>query len=284
MNVLLENYLDHVSAHSLYDHLRTELLRYGHGAKLGSSAYMSEESLREHDVLISNKTVPPSIRQIVRSYGGNGWSRPETLVFLRDQGVDTMTWSLAADRQEIVNLFDRWGVDLILLKRSGSVKGMGVVPFAPDSVDRLDWDPGKDLFCREVNPDDGALYKAELFNGELIISWMARQEPIRAHFDGHFMEGVPHPPPERRLFDLPSEIEALLKQASHAATRAGVGYISIDMMHDPKGRLKVIEMNVELVATWWTAQFPFVKERYADALMKLLDQQAHIPNARLTHG
>ncbi len=287
MNVLLENYLDHVSAHTLYDHLRAELLRRGHGAQLGSSAYMSEAALREHDVLISNKTVPPPIRRLLRSYGGNGWSRPETLVFLREQGVDTMTWSLAADRRAVLDLFDRWDVERILLKRSGTMKAMGLATFTRDGVDRLEWDPGKDVFCQEVNPDDGDLYKAELFNGKMIISWIARQAPLLAYFDGPYMEGVRGGEPDRDLFEFPPGIEAVLKHASCAATRGGVGYAAIDMMRAPDGRLQAIEMNIELVATWWTAQFPFVKERYAAALLDLLsarDEWTASSEARLTHG
>ena len=33
------------------------------------------------------------------------------------------------------------------------------------------WRPERDVFCREVNPADGDVYKAELFHGRLMISW-----------------------------------------------------------------------------------------------------------------
>lgn len=287
MNVILENYLDHVSAHGLYDHLRAELVRHGHEITLRSSTYMSEDALRDHDILISNRTVPSHVRRLLRCYGGNGWTRPESLSFLRDQGVETMSWSLAADRQEVLDLFDQWDVERILLKRSGTLKMMGLVTFARAGVDRLEWDPGKDVFCKEVNPDDGDLFKMELFNGQRIISWMARQVPIRTIFDGTYMESIPVTKPDRILFDFPPELEATLKDAGRAATREGVGYTSVDLMRAPDGRLQAIEMNVELVATWWTAQFPFVKERYAAALLDLLAARdmANVSSAaRLTQG
>lgn len=270
MNVLLENFLDHVTAHEIFDHLRTELIRGGHQAALGSSAYMSEAALAAYDVLVSNKTVTPAIRSVLRSYGGKRWTRPETLAFLRKYGVETMTWSLARDRREVLDLFERWDVERMLLKRSHTMKAMGVVTFAPHSVNRLEWNPEEDVFCKEVNPDDGDLYKAELFNGELIIAWSSHQRPIRAYFEGDYEEGSRKSPPNRRLIDLPPELLRPLSAMSRAATGEGIGYVTVDMMRAPDGRLQAIEMNLDQAATWWTGQFPFVKERYAAALQNLL--------------
>jgi hypothetical protein len=56
---------------------------------------------------------------------------------------------------------------------------------------------------------------------------------------------------------------------SRAAASLGVGYMSFDFMTDKSGDWIAIEANLELVATWWTAQYPFVKERLAEAVLGL---------------
>ncbi len=50
----------------------------------------------------------------------------------------------------------------------------------------------------------------------------------------------------------------------------GFAYCSLDFMRTPSGALRALEVNTELVATWWTAQFDFVKERTARAIERLV--------------
>ncbi len=45
--------------------------------------------------------------------------------------------------------------------------------------------------------------------------------------------------------------------------------MSFDFMADRDGSWVAIEANLELIATWWTDQFRFVRDRYAQAVLRL---------------
>jgi hypothetical protein len=42
-------------------------------------------------------------------------------------------------------------------------------------------------------------------------------------------------------------------------------------MRTPRGRLVAIEVNTELIATWWPARFAVVTDRYAESVARLVN-------------
>jgi len=62
----------------------------------------------------------------------------------------------------------------------------------------------------------------------------------------------------------------MLRKLSRELTQAGCGYVSVDLMQKPDGTLVAIELNTARVVTWWTEQFSFTRQRFADALVELV--------------
>ena len=151
----------------------------------------------------------------------------------------------------------------------GTCGGKGVVAFDPAWLDQLEWDPQNDVFCPEVNPDDGDLYKGVAFNGSLLVSWVNRRVPLRVGFSGLCTDiKAAYSRPKRRR--LPHSVVSLVKRVSRDLTAQGHGVCSFDFMRNPDGDLTCIEMNSGLVATWWMAKFITVRWRYARALHDLV--------------
>jgi hypothetical protein len=181
-----------------------------------------------------------------------------------------MPWALAAHEAEVLDLFGRWGAQRLLLKRSGTFKGDGVTAFDCRHTAGLSWDPERDLFCPELNETDGDVYKIELFNGRTILGWVSRSPPLARSFDG-LRVGVKGAFGRRRLFGYPRALRRAARNLSRALTERGVGYASLDLMKDAAGNLLAIELNTAQVATWWTARFPWMRWRYARAVVALVE-------------
>jgi len=81
-----------------------------------------------------------------------------------------MRWSLAKDHIELDHLFDVWQTDLILIKRSDTYGGTSVTLFTRDRAKEIQWDPSRDLFCPEVNPDDGDYQVKVLKDGWAVVT------------------------------------------------------------------------------------------------------------------
>ena len=226
------------------------------------------------DVVVSNIALPPELRTGVRVLAGQAMPRPSSLGLLADAGVPLMTWTLAATRRDVRALFRTWEVDRLLLKPSFSHAGKGVRVFTRGSVWRIRWKPERDVFCREVNPDDGDVYKAELFNGRLTISWVSKAPPIGTYFRRGVFQGIRGAYGERSLCELPPALSERLCGLSRSLTRRGLGYVSVDLMRRADGSFVAIELNPRDVATWWTRQFPDFRARYADALDELVTETA----------
>jgi hypothetical protein len=234
----------------------------------------SPDLVRPSDVLVSNIALPPAYRRGARVHAGRAMHRPTSLRLLEDAGVPTMTWSLAPTRRALRRLFDTWGDERVLLKASFSYGGRGVSVLSRGAAWHLRWNRELDVFCREVDPDDGDVYKVELFNGEVVISWMSKAPPIRTLFRRGILRGLRGAYGERSLFELPDEAAHRLRALSRGLTSQGLGYVSVDLMRRPDGELVAIELNPRDVATWWTRQFPHMRERYAQALYELVLETA----------
>ncbi len=270
--MLLEYVFDHKSAEQRYAAVAERLRRDGHeadhvrdreGVDLGAYGLLLTHGPLSADVL----AVPG-----LRCFGGHPITRVEALELLEAAGVPAMAWARAGDRAAVLELFDRWDVDALILKRSGTCGGHGTVLFDRANLDRLDaWDGDADVFCPIVNPRSGTVYKAELFNGDAILSLCSRSAPVLdPSFDGYTvrLEGIYG---RRRRHPLAPWVWRRLRAASAELTRRGFGCCSVDMMRTARGRLVAIEVNTELVATWWTARFAVVTDRYAESVARLVN-------------
>ena len=135
----------------------------------------------------------------------------------------------------------------------------------------MSWDPHHDLFCPALNEADGDVYKIEIFNGRIILGWVSRAPPLTRSFDG-FVVGVKGAYGRRRLIGYRRALRGAARNLSRALTDRGIGYVSLDLMKDDTaGNLLAIELNTAQVATWWTARFPWMRWRYARAVLELVE-------------
>jgi len=181
-----------------------------------------------------------------------------------------MRWSLASDHREVDGLFERWRTDAVLLKRTGFSGGKGVSFFTRDRASGFEWDTRKDLFCPEVNPNDGDVYKLEMFGPTVLLGWKSRVPPARSRMSGGVAQGLFGAYGIRELFDWP---EASLKAArvfGEFTLDRGYGHTSLDFMRRPDGQFEAIEVNLGNVAVWWTTQFLSFRQHYAQAVHRML--------------
>jgi hypothetical protein len=140
----------------------------------------------------------------------------------------------------------------------------------PNNVNSLTWNFADDIFCKPVNlkSADDELFKAEIFNGEMIISWM-RSIPQWQH--GSSESALPTVQVNARsVFTFPGADLARFKKLSIVLTKRGFGYCSIDLMKTDAGDFVAIELNTSNVATWWTAGIADMRNRYINAVTSLL--------------
>jgi hypothetical protein len=197
-------------------------------------------------------------------------SRPETLEWLQRAGLPTMRWSLADDHAAVDALFERWRTDAILLKRSDTFGGESVSLFTGERTPEIEWDRNTDLFCPEVNPDDGDIYKLELFGSTVLLGWMSGVAPARSRMEDGIVRGLYGAYGVRELFVWPENIVEAGRRFGEFALGRGYGHVSLDFMRNPEGRFEAIEVNLGNVALWWTTQFPSFRRRYARAVHRML--------------
>lgn len=253
----------------LYADIAARLREHGIDVLLINGHGCSIPVLRDTDLLVSNTDVPAPLSRHRHAVIGRAVSRPQSMGWLASAGIPVMDWKLARTRFEVFRLFGHWGVDKLLLKPSFTGGGRGVRVFTRRAVWRLKWKIDRDVFCKEVNPDDGTVYKAELFNGHMIISWMSHAPPIQELFSKGIYGGLKGSYGDRELTEFPAPLRESLCLLSRQLTGHGIGYVSVDLMRRPDGQLVAIEMNTRDVACWWTSRFPDMRERYTAALEAL---------------
>lgn len=234
----------------------------------------------DYTALIANAEFPAMLRDSLDCFGktSSGMpSRPLTMEWIAAAGLPAMRWSLAQDLEALNHLFDVWKTDAILLKRSDTYGGTSVTLFSPHHAADLQWDPARDLFCPEVSPDDGNIYKIEMFGPDLLLGWMSRVPSARQKMENGKLTGIFGAYGRRELFDWD---EALLKPARQFGALAldrGYGHFSLDLMRNPRGNFEVIEVNLGNVAIWWTCGFHLFRQRYAQAIHKMLINRHDAP-------
>ena len=236
----------------------------------------------EYTALIANAEFPFELRERLDCFGKSSTnmpSRPETMEWLRDAGLPTMRWSLAGDHLELDNLFDVWTTDAILIKRSGSWGGTSVSMFSRERAAEIEWNSSTDLFCPEVNPRDGDVYKLEMFGRDLLLGWFSRVPPARTRMSGGKVDGIFGAYGRRELFDWSESILQPARKFGEFARDRGYGHLSLDLMLNPDGEFEVIEVNLGNVAIWWTSQFRSFRRRYACAIHLLLIERHGAPSS-----
>jgi len=236
-------------------------------------------------MLLSHFEVPASVRQQLpgKVFGGRRWSRAEQLLALTQVEFPTMEWTQVNSRAAALGLFDTWNVDKLIVKRSFTAGGTGFHVITPGQVRYGDWDFNNDIVCREVNPADGYTYKAELFNGRILISYVLKKRPLTERLasgeldtDGFrrlavYRDTLEEPDVRHReLFEFPDADKVALRQLSRRMTDIGLGYVCVDLMQKPDGSFVAVELNLASVTTWWTHRAAFVRTRFADAVLALV--------------
>jgi hypothetical protein len=206
------------------------------------------------------------------------------MIALSQAGFPTMEWMLANSKVVALTLFNTWGVDKLIVKRSFTAGGAGFHVVTPEQAQVGDWDLSQDVICKEVNPNDGNTYKAELFNGHILISFVLKKQPLGARLlagaldaDGFrklavYREALERPDERHReLFEFPKADQEALSELSRKLTDMGLGYACVDLMRQPDGSFVAIELNLSGVTTWWTERVEEVRKRFADAVLALAD-------------
>jgi len=140
--------------------------------------------------------------------------------------------------------------------------------------------PARDLFCPEVNPDDGDIYKIELFGPDFLLGWVSHVPSARSRMEGGKLTGIYGAYGRRELFEWSETVLEPARRFGAFAREHGYGHISIDLMHTPRGSFEVIEVNLGNVAIWWTCGFQLFRQRYAEAIHRMLVDRHHAPSTR----
>jgi hypothetical protein len=257
-----------------------DLGRYGIEVERIRNGKEPRRPLASYEALIANTEFPLRLREHLACYGktDSGMpSRAETLDWLAAAGLPVMRWSRAQDQASLASLFERWDSDAILMKRSGTHGGGSVSLFTREHAGDLQWNAERDIFCPEVNRDDGDIYKIEMFGPDLLIGWMSQVPNARSRMVGGKLTGIFGAYGRRELFEWPEALLAPARRFGSFARNKGYAHISLDLMRNPQGQYEVIEVNLGNVAIWWTCGFPQFRRRYVQAVHRLLVDRHDAP-------
>jgi len=285
MKILLHSSVAARSLIARYLHAQTVLRAAGFEADVRTGVKADDLDVSGYDALVSHDVVPAAVRNALpdRVLGGRRWSRPEQLTWLSERGFPVMEWKLVSSQAEGLALFDTWGVDRLIVKRSYVDGGAGWHVLTRNQARYVTWDTAKDIVCREVNEDDGRVFKVDLFGGRIMIGYVLKKAALRERLlandetpDGYRRLAVYRDdrvaPDElhRGLVDFSEAEREELRRLSRELTQAGLGYVSVDLMRRADATLVAIELNTARVATWWTERFAFTRERFGEALVDLV--------------
>ena len=270
-----------------YQAVADHLIANGHEADVVWGVKPQDLQVADYGMVLSHFELPPTVRQQLpgKVFGARKWTRAHQLNALSQAGFPTMEWQQVNSKPEALALFDTRNVDKLIVKRSFTAGGGGFHVLTPGQVRYGDWDLTQDVVCREVNPDDGNTYKAELFNGRILISFVLKKRPLRARLlagaldaDGFrrlavYRNDMERPDARHReLFEFPDADKVALRQLSRKLTDLGLGYVCVDLMRQPDGSFVAIELNLAGVTTWWTERAAFVRTRFAAAVLALAER------------
>jgi hypothetical protein len=274
LKVLLVPYVYESGYDTVFEHAADKLRSKGHEVTV-QAGDLATMDLGEYDFLYTNHQVEDSsIRERVRTIGGVCWTRAQWLQMLEMHHIPTMDWVIAPKRLDLPVSFLRWRTTRLIIKGCFSARGSGTTTFRPWHIMQLKWNRQLDILCAEVNKNDGDVWKAELLNGEILTSWVSRSSPLRKKAGARLVKGIDGAYGDRELISLPDQLCEKLCTLSRELTNYGISQVSVDIMRDPEGTLRAIEINSGNVAMWWTSQFEDFRERFADSVLQLAERYA----------
>lgn len=152
----------------------------------------------------------------------------------------------------------------------GRARRDSVSLFTRDRVADVEWNPERDLFCPEVNRDDGDTYKLEMFGRTQLAGWVSRVPPARSRMSDGLARGLFGAYGVRELFDWPEPIVEAARRFGDLALDRGFGHLSLDFMRNSDDQFEGIEVNLGNIALWWATQFTPFRHRYARAIHQML--------------
>jgi hypothetical protein len=249
----------------LIAHIASHLGQFGIRVEQVRKHKIPRHPYESYAALVANAEFSPDLRAKLDCFGktSSGMpSRPQTMEWMAEAGLPTMRWSLASDHKALARLFDTWETDAVLLKRSDTSGGSSVSLFGP-----------------EVNPDDGDIYKIELFGPDLLLGWVSHVPSARSRMEGGKLTGIYGAYGRRELFEWGETVLEPARRFGAFALEHGYGHISIDLMRTPQNGFEVIEVNLGNVAIWWSCGFPVFRQRYAEAIHKMLVDRHNAPTS-----
>lgn len=219
--------------------------------------------------LVINHWQEPILYGKKKTLGALRTTRMERLQIAERCGVPIMEWGLARDREEVRQFFAKWNQHRIILKHGSSTAGERVFAFGEKNVDEIQWDPQHDIFCKDVNPDLGDVYKLESLAGELILGWMSEGTSFTSSTTG-LWRSCKTVYGDRALWDIPIEVREDFAPLLAYLKDHDFGYVSIDLMKDPEGTYRMIELNDNYVALWWSGEQKAWPLRVTEILQRLI--------------
>ena len=273
MKILLAPFVYDVGYDVVFDLAATRLRELQHDVVVSAEELTSHE-LERFDLLISNKAANQVVRDSVPTIAGIATPRATELRLLQEHDIPTMDWRLVPRRLDLINAFIHWKTFRILLKRSFTSGGAGVTAFSPWHFANIKYNKNHDLVCRIVNPHDGDIWKAELFDGELLISWVSRSKPVSLLPHLKLQTGIDGAYGDRERIAFPASLIKRLADMSKSLTDRGMGQVSFDFMRDKDGEFNAIEFNSCFPAMWWTSQFDDFRSAFVESVVRVVEKRS----------
>ncbi len=207
-------------------------------------------------------------------------NRRQRLELAQTVHAPVMPWRYASSVQELVDLFDVWKTDVLLLKKDVSLRALGVnvVRRKHCSNPELSWGVG-DIFCPLLT-EDPITYKMHFWGKHILGSFALHTPPIESRtFTG--LDQSPTGP-----WEPPTEIHEVIGRLGEALLRMGGGYSSVDMMRH-NGRFVIVEINTNSVGFDKMLKYvPIFSQNYTNAVVDIVQRRAELvcPRARIIEG
>jgi len=182
------------------------------------------------------------------------------MALVAKHGIPSMKWEAPKDNAEVESLFEEWGQDQILLKRTLSNHGQGLDLVDRNNLKHTPWNPG-DVFCQLI--DSPTVYKLHFLGEKILGGYRIDMPPARELeklkkflkpqvealvLSPEFLQKHAHSD-----FTLTPQTAAQVAALGKDLLGKGIAYGALDLM-EWNGDLVVIELNVNSVGTYrgWT--------------------------------
>lgn len=233
------------------------------------NTHLSITNIKEPE-LYGNKVLDSvcSVKYVLKP---SEFSRAGFLELANSLGVQVMDYSKAKTKEDVILLFDKWNEDRLLFKRSGKCNGEGCIIFGKDDIDKFKWNPEEDVFCPNINKNDGSIYKVEIFGGNIIYSWKSLKKSVFERYSG-YSNGLNKyiSRSTRSYWDPPTSLLEEIKGLCEYFSKDSL--VSFDFMLDEKGLYRLIEINNNYVAVSWSPKQSGWLNNCSNALNNILEK------------